>query len=289
MDLKSFIESIEKQKLDVEGIVVFQGGRESASHRWEPEQRRNVHSVAKSFASIAIGMAIDEGKLALSDKVTGILKRETPDKAWDALNLENLLTMSMGHFRFSRPRSVKEALSYKLSYFPGTHFLYDNTCTFLASAMLTSVTGLKMRDYLESKLFGPLGIPYLRWDESDDGYTVAATGLYLSTSEMALFGQFLLQRGNWRGRQLVSSAWIDRATRTQVMSGSGQGKPDYRLGYGYQFWTCRHGAFRCDGRDGQYIVVFPGRDAVVAINSHEENQEPILQAVWDFILPVLKI
>jgi CubicO group peptidase (beta-lactamase class C family) len=286
MNLNHFVDSIEKQKLSVEGVIVFQRDRELARHRWTSESRRNVFSVSKSFISVAVGMAIDEGKLSLSDRVTQTFPREKPDSRWDALTLEHLLTMNMGHLEFSRPLSVKEALSYKLQRDPGIHFFYDNTCTFLASAMLTQATGFKARDYLLDRLFHPLGILDPLWAESDDGHTIGATGLELSTYDMALFGLFLLRRGSWEGRQLVSTAWIDAASRTQVSTRPNK-QSDYDLGYGYQFWTCRHGAFRCDGKNGQFIVVFPSLEAVIAINSDEENQNPILWAVWDHILPEL--
>ena len=288
MDLIPFIDVIEKQKLNVEGVKVIRQGRELACHRWVPEQRRNVFSVSKSFASIAVGMAIDDGKLRLSDKVTRFFTRDESDPRWDSLTLEQLLTMNMGHGEFTRPAGIKEALSYELIRDPGTSFLYDNTCTFLASAMLSAATGFKLRDFLIDRLFNHLGISDPPWGESEDGYTIGATGLFLTTSEMALFGKFLLQRGNWEGTQLVSASWIDAATRTQVPTRL-QNKPDYNLGYGYQFWICRHGAYRCDGRDGQFIVVLPALDTVIAINSDEEKAEPILWAVWDCILPALQI
>jgi len=290
-NLQPFIESMEKRQLKVEGIIVTQHGSELARHRWKPERRKSIFSVSKSFTSVAVGMAIDEGKLSLLDRVTQAFPRKggrsETDRRWEALTLEHLLTMTMGHPEFTRPRSVEEALSYELSRDPGTCFLYDNTCTFLASAMLTRATGLKVRDFLLDRLFRPLGIPDPQWPESDDGYTTGASGLMLTTSEMASFGRFLLGRGNWEGRQLVSAAWIDGATRTQVPTRPEQDTSDYDLGYGYQFWTCRHGAYRCDGKDGQFIVVFPALDAVVTINSDEENMKPILWAVWDYILPQL--
>ena len=297
MDLGPFVRSIEKQNLNVEGVIVYREGgggisHGETSHRWIPERRRTIYSVSKSFTSMAIGMAIDEGKLKLSDKVAGILQREEgstgpeSESRWHNLTLENLLTMNMGHENFSRPVNLKEALSYELSKTPGTSFFYDNTCTFLASAMLTAATGCKLRDYLLERLFRPLGISDPQWKESEDGYTSGATGLFLDTSEMALFGRFLLQRGNWEGKQLVPAAWIDGATRTQV-STNPQSKADYNLGYGYCFWTCRHGAYRCEGADGQFVVVLPAHGAVVTINSEEKNVEPVLWTVWDCILPQL--
>jgi CubicO group peptidase (beta-lactamase class C family) len=182
---------------------------------------------------------------------------------------------------------VEEALLHTLDLKPGERFFYDNACTFLASAMVTRAMGRTVKDLLVERLFGPLGIPDPVWEESDDGHTIGATGLELSTSSLARFGRFLLQRGNWEGTQLVSSAWIDGATRTQVPTVPSQSDPDYDLGYGYQFWTCRHGAYRCDGKDGQFVVILPALDAVVTVNSDEENMKPILYALWDHVLPRL--
>ncbi|MCL2832303.1 MAG: beta-lactamase family protein [Treponema sp.] len=287
MDLQQYFSHIEKMGLNVEGVVVYLHGKEIARQRRIPEKPKNVWSVSKSFTSIAIGMAIDEGRLKLSDSVTKILDRENPDARWKALTLEHLLTMTMGHPEYSRPDNIDEIFLFEITRDPGTYFLYDSACTLLASAMLTRTTGLKVRDYLLDRLFRRLGIKDPVWEESRDGYTAGAVGLEITTTDMAVFGQFLLQRGNWKGKQLVSSAWIEAATRTQVPTMPAQDKADYDLGYGYQFWTCRHGAFRCDGKNGQFIIVLPSLDAVIAINSDEENMKPILWAVWDYFLPEL--
>ena len=288
MDIKPFVNSIERLKFNVEGIHVFQHSKEIAKHRWVPEQVRTIYSVSKSFVSIAAGMAIDEGKLKLKDKVTKVVPGNPSDPRWDSITLQHLLTMSIGSTDFYRPQSVEEAYSYKLTAEAGERFTYDNTCTFLASVMITKVTGLKVRDYLVTRLFRPLGIPDPQWAESADGYTIGANGLELTTSQLATFGRFLLQRGNWDGKQLVSASWIDAASRTQVPTWKPNAERDYDIGYGYQFWTCRHGAYRCDGKDGQFVIVFPALDAVVAINANEADPEPILYAVWDHVLPQLQ-
>jgi CubicO group peptidase (beta-lactamase class C family) len=197
--------------------------------------------------------------------------------------------------------TVAEALSQPLDREPGAAFLYDNGCTFLASAMVTKVTGLKVRDLLADRLFRPLEIPDPVWRESDDGLTLGATVLKITTGDLAKFGQFLLQRGNWQGRQLVSAAWIDEAVKVQTPTTepsaerrSREGSPpdtetaaDWNLGYGYYFWNSRHGAFRGDGIQGQYLIVVRDKDAVVAINSEEKRMHAILYAVWDHLLPQL--
>ncbi|GHU65614.1 penicillin-binding protein [Spirochaetia bacterium] len=286
MDIKPYVEALNSKNLKAEGIIVMQHGKRIAEYRWIPEAPRNAFSVSKSFTSMAVGVAIGEGKLSLKDKVIDVLEKgiHRIDARFSLLTLEHCLTMNMGHNEFTRPQSVDEALSYELARDPGSGFFYDNTCTFLASAMVSKAIGLKVRDLLVERLFRPLGIPDPAWTESEDGYTIGATGLELSTSSLALFGQFLLRRGNWNGKQLVPAAWIDGATRTQV-STRNNNDDDYNLGYGYQFWTCRHGAFRCDGKDGQFVIVLPLLDAVIAISSNEDNMKPILWAVWDHILP----
>jgi CubicO group peptidase (beta-lactamase class C family) len=289
MDLEKYIGAIDSQGLAVEGIVVLRHGKEIARHRWVPEEPRNVFSVSKSFTAIAVGMAIDEGILSLEDRVAGAFRDRIPrpDPRLASLTLEHCLSMTRGHGEFSRPQTLEEALAQPLDHDPGSRFVYDNGSTFLAAAMLGRAAGKSLRDYLLDKLFTPLGIPAPRWEESKDGLTIGATGLEISTSGMAAFGQFLLRRGAWEGKQLVSPAWIDSASRPHV-STRDLSAADNDLGYGYCFWPCRHGAYRADGKNGQLIIVLPREDAVVAINSHEENMHPILYAVWDHLLPGLR-
>ena len=297
MNINPFVKAIEKQKLNCEGIIVLQHGETVAEHRWIPEAPRNCYSVSKSFISIAVGMAADRGKLSLKDSVadtfsdivrklaTGKPDVVSPTKRLAALTLEHLLTMTRGYKTFSRPATVAEALAQPLTYQPGSRFVYDNGSTFLASAMLTRKIGITAREFLLETLFRPLGIPAPEWPESPDGYTVGATGLVLATSSLARFGQFFLQRGKWKGKKLVSSAWIDNAGRPHASTRSR--RPDTDLGYGYGFWPCRYGAYRADGKDGQFVIILPRQDAVVAINSNEPKPYPILYAVWDEILPLL--
>ncbi|MDR2922270.1 MAG: serine hydrolase [Treponema sp.] len=287
MKLDSFVSAVEKQKLNAEGIIVLRHGEKIAEHRWIPEAPRNSFSVSKSFVSVAVGMAIDRGKLSLNSRAVDFFReycRKT-GKRLSGLTLEHLLNMTRGHKAFSRPATVAEALAQLLAYQPGSRFVYDNGSTFLASAMFTRAMGITVRDFLLDALFRPLDIPDPQWPQTQDGHTVGATDLALATSSLARFGQFLLQRGQWQGRQLVSSAWIDNAGRPQ--SNTRSRRPDCGIGYGFGFWPCRHGAFRADGKLGQFVVVLPRQDAVVAINSDEPKPYPILYAVWEEILPLL--
>src|SRR5262249_4972391 len=104
---------------------------------------------------------------------------------------------------------------------------------------------------------------------------------------IARFGQLYLQKGKWAGKQLVPEAWVEAATARQTSNGSNPAS-DWDQGYGYQFWRCRHGAFRGDGAFGQYCVVLPDQDAVIAITSGRRDMQAVLNLVWDKLLPGMR-
>ncbi|HWA97191.1 MAG TPA: serine hydrolase, partial [Pirellulales bacterium] len=112
-------------------------------------------------------------------------------------------------------------------------------------------------------------------------------GLSIRTEDIARFGQLYLQRGRWQGKQLVPEAWIEAATARQTSNGSDP-ESDWAQGYGYQFWRCRHGAYRGDGAFGQFCIVLPEQDAVIAMTSGLKNMQSVLNLVWEKLLPAIK-
>ena len=102
--------------------------------------------------------------------------------------------------------------------------------------------------------------------------------------DIAKFGQLYLQKGLWEGQQIVPGHWVDEATRNQISNGN-DANNDWTQGYGYQFWRCRHGAYRGDGAFGQYCVILPEQDAVIAITAGVMDMSGILNLVWKHLLP----
>jgi len=284
LDINRFAATVERKRLNCHRIVVMHRGRKAAEYGRTPEGPREMFSVSKSFVSVAVGMAAETGKLSTESLFADFFRDIIPEpgERLASLTMGHLLSMTRGHAEFSRPATVAEALSQPLAWQPGTRFTYDNGSTFLASAMFIGTTVL---DFLCRHLFAPMGIAAPQWPQSGDGHTVGATGLVLSTNEMALFGQLLLDGGTWLGQRLVPRDWIDHATRPHVATGMTE--PHCDLGYGLCFWPCRNGAFRADGKNGQFLVVLPRQKAVVAINSDEPRHLEVLQAIWDEVLPLL--
>ena len=223
-------------------------------------------SLSKSFTSTAVGLAVAEGKLNIDDPVLRFFPEDAPAQPSEnlqAMRVRDLLTMSTGHA--AEPNLgkdnvwTKKFLAEPVAHKPGSTFLYNTPATYAQSAIVSKVTGQTVLDYLTPRLFEPLGIEKPKWDTSPQGISIGGYGLYLRTEDIAKFGQLYLQKGMWDGRQLVPSEWIAAATSRQVENNKAPsgGNPDWREGYGFQFWQCRHGAYRGDGRDGQFCIVLP--------------------------------
>ena len=157
----------------------------------------------------------------------------------------------------------------------------------MLSAIVQKATGMTVLDYLKPRLFEPLGIEHPTWETSPQGITTGGYGLSIRTEDIARFGQLYLQKGKWQGKQLVPESWVEAATRLETSNGSNP-QSDWDQGYGYQFWRCRHGAYRGDGAFGQFCVVLPEQDAVVVITSGVKDMQAVLNLVWDKLLPALQ-
>ena len=214
-----------------------------------------------------------------------------PSKNLKAMRVSDLLRMSTG--QQTEPRRTPDSPGPRPSwpspcpFKPGTHFLYNTSATYMLSAIVQKATGMTVLDYLKPRLFEPLGIEHPTWETSPQGISTGGYGLSIRTEDIARFGQLYLQKGKWNGKQLVPAAWVEAATARQTSNGSNP-KSDWDQGYGYQFWRCRHGAYRGDGAFGQYCIVLPEQDAVIAITSGVKDMQAVLNLVWDKLLPALK-
>lgn len=308
--MDAFFSAAAKAKLDVHSVMIVKDGAVIYSH-WQSKGAPNVphvlHSVSKTFTATAVGLAIAEGRLNLTDKVVSFFPDKLPNEVSDnlmAMTIRDLLTMTCGHDdepnQSKREEWVKTFLAHPVKHTPGTFYLYNSLDTYMLSAIVQKVTGEKVLDYLTTRLFEPLHIDKPRWDESPQGISAGGWGLYLKTEDLAKMGQLLLQNGKWKGKQIIPAEWVYEMSKKQVESinpgtrleqaeerGMTKETSDWMQGYGYQMWRCRPGCFRADGARGQYIIVVPDKNAVIAITSDVEDLQGELNLVWEKILPAI--
>ena len=291
--IAKFVRAADEKVNSMHSVMILRHGKVIAEAWWAPEDATKPHvlwSLSKSFTSTAVGLAVEEGKLSIEDRVVGFFPDDLPGEPTENLRkmqVKDLLTMSTGHADEPNVRQsqdwIKSFLAHPLPHPPGTFFRYNTPATFMQSAIVQKVTGKTVVDYLQSRLFDPLGIQPPRWDTNPQGISLGGYGLFLKTEDIAKFGQLYLQNGKWEGKQLIPATWVQQATSKQVSNGDNPSS-DWNQGYGFQFWRCRHNAFRGDGKDGQFCVVLPDQDAVVVMTANTTNMQAQLSLVWDHLL-----
>ena len=295
--IAAFLAACAGSGLELHSVMLVRHGHviaESWWHPYAPEKQHMLFSLSKSFTATAIGLAVGEGRLSLEDKVVSFFPEKAPAAVSEnlaAMRVHDLLTMSTGHavepmsgLRAETNDWVSSFLTAEVLYAPGTHFLYNSLATYMLSAILQKLTGERLLDYLTPRLFVPLGIETPTWEQCPLGIDTGGWGLSVRTEDIAKFGQLYLSDGVWDGVRLLPEGWVANATQKHISNGDDPSS-DWAQGYGFQFWRCRHGAYRGDGAFGQYCVVFPEQDAVLAITSGVKNMQAVLNHAWEQLLP----
>jgi len=296
--VRKFVTEVDRKIHEMHSFMLLRHGAVVAEGWWAPYSAERVHmlySLTKSFTSTAVGLAAAEGKLSVDDKVLSFFPEQAPaktDENLKAMRVRHLLTMSTGHTEDTTGRMVmrsdrdwvKGFLSLEVEHEPGEPFVYNSGASYMLSAIVQKVTGMKLEDYLRPRLFEPLGIEKLNWEICPKGINIGGWGLSITTEAIARFGQLYLQKGLWEGKRILPEAWVEAATSKQVSNDS-ELNIDWKQGYGYQFWRCRHGAYRGDGAFGQYCIVMPEQEAVLAITSAVDDMQSVLNMVWEHLLP----
>jgi len=266
-----------------------------------------IHSCTKSIVSALIGIAIDQGFVnGVDEKVVDVFPDKHSagmDPLIAEITLKDLLSMQTGIcsqdsylygyrglFELQRTEDwVAHILSLPLEATPGTRFDYSNMSSFLLSAIIQKTTGQNALSFAHQNLFGPLGIKDVLWEESPQGINIGWARMWLKPHDMAKFGLLYLQQGRWDGQQIISTDWVRESLTPHayprnyrdVLNEAGEKDNELSMrnwvsskflrpfadGYGYQWWLAKDGAFAAMGTAGQYIIVSPEDNLVVAITS----------------------
>ena len=291
---------------ELHALMVVKDGKviyEKWDPSYGPDHLHVMWSASKTFTATAVGFAVQDGLLSVTDKVVDFFTEdELPAVQSDRLRkmtVYDLLIMSSG-FKddcVGKAESgrqfdwAKETLASEIVFEPGTRFSYNSMNTYLLSVIVSRVTGQRLDEYLDDKLFKPLGITEYRWKISPQNYAAGGWGLYMRTEDFAKMGLFMLQKGRWGKKQLLDEEWLEEAMSAQIMQYAGQGhtpaeiaamdQNDWNQGYGYQMWRCRHNGVRLDGAWAQVCVIYPDKNLVVVGQSHANNTWDLLNSIVD--------
>ncbi|MFK4087045.1 serine hydrolase domain-containing protein [Kribbella sp. NPDC020789] len=297
------LDHVAAESVELHSLMVVRRGQVVAEGWWAPYSADRPHllySLTKSFTSIAVGLVIADGLLALDDRLVDVLPEHVPADVSEQgrrITVHHLLSMTVGHpddslgpaWELEPDDLVKGFLRVPFTDPEGTRHTYDNATTFILARMVERVTGKGLPEFLDERLFRPMGIDHAEWDRVASGLAFGFHGLHLKTEAVAAFGELLRCGGRWGDQQLVPSEWIELATSRQIETlqlADGSAADDFLCGYGYQFWRSRHG-FYGNGAFGQQCLVVPEHDLVIAVTSALDERQPIPGIFWDFLLPGL--
>ena len=309
-----------RDDVDIHHMMVLRHGKVIGEWHAAPYRATDLHtlySASKTVTALAVGLAVDDGLLAVDDKVSRHLRDKMPAKltpALDSLTVRNLLMMAAGREPdLSIPEGDADWLTAWFAgdfHGVGQRFTYDNMCTHVLAMIVTRVTGRSMLDYVKERIFNPLHITHADWEMAPDSVETAAWGLRLQAESEAKLGLLMLQQGQWNGKQVVSRQWIHDMTQRLISTQepgprlpfkqrfvlffkrlwhevrswfTGYNVDDYFLGYGYQTKAIQHPRAECffaAGYGGQLIYVVPSLDMVIVVNGRAANYGVELNTIY---------
>jgi CubicO group peptidase (beta-lactamase class C family)/murein DD-endopeptidase MepM/ murein hydrolase activator NlpD len=278
-DFEYFLESTDTTAFLVikDEVLLYQG----YANGYNANSIQTSFSVSKSFVSALVGIAIDEGYI---DSIDDPIKKYIPelinrDQRFNQITIKHLLTMSSGiqykeafspwsdnAITYYAPDLRAAALSCAIVTAPGKEFLYNNYNPLLLGLILERTTGQSVSQYLEDKIWEPLGMESpASWslDSEVSGFELMGSGSNARAIDFAKFGLLFLNKGNWHGQKIISSDWIEESTRADTIT-------DPALFYQYLWWVTAwetdpgdvHYRYVAVGKYGQYIHIFPEQELI---------------------------
>jgi len=282
---------------DTVALLVIENGRTRSETYWltgGPAVHWMSMSVAKSFTSAALGIAWGEGHFGSVEEVVSDHLPQLRGSAYDGVSIKDVLQMSSGarwNEDYSDPESDMNRFIAVYAHGgsfdsippgmvrqrpPGTYNLYNSMDTHVLGMLLKKVTGLPMRDYVEAKLWHPLGMEDdAHWLLDSEGMEMAFGGLTATARDFAKLGELFRLKGRWNGAQIVPEAWVEASVKADAphLVPGDHGLSDTAFGYGYQWWLMDgdEGEFSAIGVYNQFIYVNPTRNLVIVKLSASPN------------------
>lgn len=291
--IKAFLDEITEKGLGLQSFTVVRHDKVCAQGFFAPYAKEYPHvlySMSKSLTSTAVGFAINDGLLKLDDRVSDFFSDYPASRRPfnRMLTIEMLLTMRSDKLITVAENKgqhdwIKQFFDAGYILPPNSKFNYISENTFMLSAIVSKVTGKSIADYLDEKMFTPLGIEKPFWETDGFGNNAGGWGCYMKSEDLAKFFLPYIHGGKWiDGTQLVPEFWVKEALSKKTDSVH-DGAMDIVNGYGYQFWKNRiANSFRADGLFGQRCFMFPGFDALVVLNCGEAEDYKVMDVFWKY-------
>jgi len=287
----------ERSDIEMHSLMVVRHGQVVAEGWWAPYSAGRPHllySLSKSFTATAAAFAQAEHLLDLDDTVVSHFPEfaaDITDPRSRSMKIRHIASMASGHAQETLGAALERDPEEPVRGFlltpperdPGTVFAYNQPCTYTLASIVQRNAEMPLTQYLRPRLFDPLGIGHVGWHTFPPGREQGFSGLHARTEDIAKLGLLYLQQGWWEGTQLIPKEWVAEATSVQV-GNSQNASPDWRQGYGFQFWVSRHG-YRGDGAFGQFCIILPDQDAVIVTTACALDMQAMLDAVWTRLLP----
>ncbi len=298
--ISAFIDALEAgQGIEPHGLIIQRHGHRVAEGYWAPHNARRsrlVYSLSKSFTGTALALQLGEGRLSLDDLVSDHLPAyfTDADDRTRRLRIRHIASMATGHDREMLLESyLADAQDPLRGFFtlppdaePGTLFAYSQPPVLALATILQNLAGERLVDYLRPRVLDPLGIQDFRWSQHVPGTDLGFSGVHTNLDAIARLGQLYLDNGVADGVRLLPEGWVAAAGSVQVANPQ-RVEPDWARGYGFQLWMSRHG-YRGDGAFGQYMVVLPELDAVVALFSCTAVMQTVMDLIWEHLVPAME-
>jgi CubicO group peptidase (beta-lactamase class C family) len=295
------LDQLESGFTEPHGLMLLRHGKVFAEGWWNPFApgiRHGLQSHTKTYAATAVGIAYTEGLLTLDERIIDIFPEEAPENPSEnlkKLTVHHVLCMGCGMDEMPMPSQnwIKDFLAKPVNHVPGTTYMYNSMGSTLLGAIVRQKTGLGLHDYLKPRLFDKIGIDSanLRWMRMPDGMEVGGGGLLATTEDNLRLMKLYLDGGVWGSERILAEDYVRLATTFQNDSASeAKGNPpatDNFVGYGYQIWMCRpKGVYRADGAMGQFTIVVPHMDMIIAITENASGAhwaQKTLDVMWEFL------
>lgn len=299
--IEKLLDRLESGFTEPHGLMIMRHGKICAEGWWAPYApgiRHGLQSHTKTYAATAVGIACTEGLLKLEDRIIDIFKEEAPENPSEnlqKLTVRDVLCMGCGMDTMPFPSMdwIKEFLATPVNHVPGTTYMYNSTGSTLLGAIVRKLTGLGLQDYLKPRLYDKIGIDCdnHRWIYMPDGMEVGGGGLYATTEDNLRLMKLYADGGVWEGERILSEEYVKKATSLQNESATeAENNPlakDNHLGYGFQIWMCKpKGVYRADGAMGQFTIVVPDKDMIIAITENAAGAhwaQTTLDTMWEFL------